>query len=173
MLINNAGLALGIETAPDAILNNWEEMVQTNILGLIRISHIVLKKMTEQQKGYIISVGSTAGRYPYAGGNVYGATKAFVEQFMINLKTDMLGTPLRFTTLALGLCGGSEFSSVRLGSAEKARAVYEGTTPLQPVDIANTILWLLQQPEHVNINFIEMMPVCQAPAGLAIDRELS
>ncbi len=106
----------------------------------------------------------------YVGGNVYGATKAFVAQFMRNLRTDLLGTRIRASTIEPGLCGGSEFSNVRLRDNQKAADVYKGTEPLTPEDIASTVSWLLSQPPHVNINAIEMMPVCQAAGGLAVDR---
>lgn len=170
VLINNAGLALGVGPAQDCDPDEWETMVHTNISGLIEITHAFLPGMIKRQQGYIISIGSTAGTYPYRGGNVYGATKAFVSQFMRNLRTDLLGTPLRVTNLEPGLCGGSEFSDVRLGDSAKAAAVYEGTTPLTPDDIAETVSWLLQLPAHMNINRIEMMPVCQASGGLSVQR---
>ncbi|MXV45318.1 SDR family NAD(P)-dependent oxidoreductase [Saccharibacter sp. 17.LH.SD] len=170
-LINNAGLALGMEPAYDANLDDWHTMINTNISGLIEITRAFLPEMLQRKKGYILSLGSTAGTYAYRGGNVYGATKAFVEQFMQNLRTDLLGTPIRITNIEPGLCGGSEFSQVRLRDQGKAEAVYKGTDPLLPEDIAETISWLLHLPPHMNVNRMEIMPVCQAPAGLAVHRQ--
>lgn len=127
--------------------------------------------MIDRGRGHIFNLGSVAGRYPYAGGNVYGATKAFVRQFSLNLRTDLLGTPLRVTDVEPGLCGGTEFSNVRFrGDDDKAAKVYADVTPLSAEDIARTIYWIATQPAHVNINTIEMMPVAQAPAGLAVHR---
>ncbi|AQS89573.1 oxidoreductase [Neoasaia chiangmaiensis NBRC 101099] len=170
VLINNAGLALGMGKAQDASLDDWTTMIATNVTGVAALTHALLPGMVERNRGYIISLGSTAGTYPYTGGNVYGATKAFVKQFMQNLRTDLLGTKIRVTNIEPGLCGGSEFSNVRLRDDQKAADVYKDTTPLNSDDIAETVSWLLSQPAHVNINRIEMMPVCQASAGLAVDR---
>lgn len=170
VLINNAGLALGVEPAQECNPDDWETIIATNISGLTEITRAFLPGMLERQNGYIMSIGSTAGTYPYRGGNVYGATKAFVHQLMRNLRTDLLGTPLRVTTLEPGLCGGSEFSDIRLGDREKAAAVYEGTTPITPDDIAETVSWLLRLPPHMNVNQMEIMPVCQASAGLSVHR---
>lgn len=171
-LVNNAGLALGIALAQDVSWSDWETMIATNVTGLSAITHALLPGMVERNSGYVISLGSIAGTYPYKGGNVYGATKAFVEQFMLNLRADLLGTRIRVTNIEPGLCGGSEFSEVRLRDGSKAAAVYQGTTPLTPEDIAETVSWLIGLPAHVNVNRIEMMPVCQAPAGPAVDRHL-
>lgn len=172
VLVNNAGLALGVAKAQDASVSDWQTMIQTNATGLVEVTHALLPGMIERNRGYIISIGSTAGTYPYVGGNVYGATKAFVEQFMRNLRTDLLGTKLRASNIEPGLCGGSEFSNVRLKDDQKAADVYKNTTPLNSEDIAETISWLLSLPPHVNINSIEMMPVCQAAGGLAVDRTI-
>lgn len=171
VLVNNAGLALGVDPAQDANPDDWERMIATNVSGLVEITRALLPGMITRNRGYVLAIGSTAGVYPYRGGNVYGATKAFVAQFMANLRTDLLGTPLRITTIEPGLCGGTEFSDVRLGDAEKARKVYEGTTPLTADDIAETVSWLLSLPAHVNVNRLEMMPTCQAAGGLAVARE--
>jgi 3-hydroxy acid dehydrogenase/malonic semialdehyde reductase len=112
-----------------------------------------------------------AGEFPYPGGNVYGATKAFVRQFSLNLRADLLGSAVRVTDVEPGLCGGTEFSNVRFkGDEEKARAVYSGTKPLTAEDIAETVQWVVSRPAHVNINTISMMPVCQAFGAFAIDR---
>ncbi len=170
VLVNNAGLALGVAPAWQAKASDWDTMVRTNISGLIAVTHALLPGMVERNRGYVISLGSTAGTYPYPGGNVYGASKAFVSHFVQNLKSDLVGTNVRVTSIEPGLVGGTEFSAVRLGDTDKAAAVYKGTTPLTAEDIAETVGWLVALPEHVNINRIEMMPTCQAPGPLAIKR---
>jgi 3-hydroxy acid dehydrogenase/malonic semialdehyde reductase len=127
--------------------------------------------MVARRRGTIINIGSTAGAYPYPGGNVYGATKAFVEQFTLNLRADLVGTGVRATTIAPGLAGGTEFSTVRFhGDEEAAGKVYEGTQPLTPEDIAEAAYWVATLPPHVNINYLEMMPSCQAFGPLAVRR---
>ncbi len=170
VLVNNAGLALGVAPAWQAKASDWDTMVQTNISGLIAMTHALLPGMVERNRGYVISLGSTAGTYPYPGGNVYGASKAFVSHFTQNLKSDLVGTNVRVTSIEPGLVGGTEFSSVRLGDSEKAAAVYKGTVPLTAEDIAETVGWLVALPEHMNVNRIELMPTCQAPGPLAIKR---
>ena len=170
VLVNNAGLALGVDPAFKAKAADWDTMVKTNVSGLIAMTHALLPGMVERNRGYVFSLGSTAGTYPYPGGNVYGASKAFVSHFMQNLKADLVGTNVRVTSVEPGLVGGTEFSVIRLGDSEKAAGVYKGTVPLTAEDIAETVGWLLALPEHVNINRIEMMPTCQAPGPLAIKR---
>ncbi|MCX8727696.1 SDR family oxidoreductase [Gilliamella sp. B2838] len=172
ILINNAGLALGLEPAYQANYEDWEIMVQTNIVGLIHLTHHLLPGMVERNFGYIINLGSVAGTYAYKGGNVYGATKAFVKQFSANLRTDLLGKKIRVTNIEPGLCGGTEFSNVRFhGNDEQAAAVYEGVDYITPEDIANTVSWLVNTPTHFNVNALEIMPVAQASAGLAVYKE--
>lgn len=168
VLVNNAGLALGVEPIPNIDLKDWDRMVQTNIIGLIHLTQLVISGMLKRKRGHIISLGSIAGTYPYRGGNVYGATKAFVKQFMLNLKTDLVGTALKVTNIEPGLCGGTEFSEVRLKDSAKGKEVYKGTIPLTAMDIAETVRWILSLPSHVNVNRIELMPVCQAPGGVAV-----
>lgn len=171
VLINNAGLALGTAPAHQALLDDWETMIATNCTGLVTLTRAVLPSMVSRGSGLIINIGSIAGRYPYPGGNVYGATKAFVEQFTLNLRADLVGTGVRATNIAPGLCGGTEFSNVRFkGDDGKAAAVYEGTTPLTARDVAETAFWVATLPPHVNINQIEMMPVCQGFSPFAIQR---
>ncbi|MGN3962563.1 SDR family NAD(P)-dependent oxidoreductase [Burkholderia gladioli] len=171
VLVNNAGLALGTEPAQRASLDEWQTMIDTNCSGLVTVTHTLLPGMIARGRGHIFNLGSVAGTYPYAGGNVYGATKAFVRQFSLNLRTDLLGTPLRVTDIEPGLCGGTEFSNVRFrGDDEKAANVYADVEPLTAEDIADTIYWIATRPAHVNINTVEMMPVAQAPAGLAVHR---
>ncbi|MCG4256286.1 SDR family NAD(P)-dependent oxidoreductase [Acetobacter senegalensis] len=172
VLVNNAGLALGLEKAWETKPSDWEQMIATNVTGLVEITRALLPGMVDRNAGHVISLGSTAGTYPYPGSNVYGATKAFVDLFMRNLRSDLLGKQVRATNIAPGLCGGSEFSQVRLGDNQKAAAVYEHTKPLLPEDIAETVAWVLKLPPHVNINMVEMMPICQAAAGLAVDRTM-
>ena len=170
VLINNAGLALGVKGAQESSLEDWETMIATNCTGLVTVTRALLPGMVERGRGTIINLGSVAGHYPYPGGNVYGATKAFVEQFTLNLRADLVGTGVRATNLAPGLCGGTEFSNVRLKDDAAAAKVYEGTTPLTAEDIANTAYWIATLPPHVNINRIEMMPTCQGYGPLNIKR---
>jgi 3-hydroxy acid dehydrogenase / malonic semialdehyde reductase len=170
VLVNNAGLALGIEPAHKASLEEWETMIDTNCKGLVTMTHAVLPGMVARGRGTIINIGSVAGAYPYPGGNVYGATKAFVDQFTLNLRADLVGTGVRATNIAPGLCGGTEFSNVRLKDDTAAAKVYEGTVPLTAADIADTAYWIATLPAHVNINYIEMMPTCQGFGPFAIKR---
>ncbi|WP_321787459.1 SDR family NAD(P)-dependent oxidoreductase [Paraburkholderia sp. J94] len=170
-LVNNAGLALGLDSADKASLDDWDDMIDTNIKGLVYCTHAVLKGMVARDRGWIVNLGSTAGTYPYPGGNVYGATKAFVHQFSLNLRADLVGKNVRVCSIEPGLCGGTEFSTTRFkGDSAQADKVYEGTDPITADDLANTIRWLISLPEHVNINAIEMMPTCQAPGPLAVKR---
>jgi 3-hydroxy acid dehydrogenase/malonic semialdehyde reductase len=171
ILINNAGLALGTEPAHDASLADWETMIATNCTGLVAMTRALLPAMVARGSGLVINLGSIAGAYPYPGGNVYGATKAFVDQFTLNLRADLVGTGVRATNIAPGLCGGTEFSNVRYkGDDALAAKVYEGTSPLTAQDIAQTAYWIATLPPHVNINYIEMMPTCQGFAGMSIKR---
>ena len=171
VLVNNAGLALGVAPAQSAVLQDWETMIATNVTGLMRMTHALLPGMVERDHGHVVNVSSTAARYPYPGGNIYGASKAFVTHLSANLKADLVGTGVRITDLEPGLVGGSEFSAVRFGGdAEKAKAVYAGTTPLSPEDIAEAVAWVVGLPPHVNINRLEMMPTCQGPGPLTIKR---
>ncbi len=172
VLVNNAGLALGLEPAFEADLEDWETMVDTNIKGLIRMTRRILPGMVERRRGHIVNIGSVAGNWPYPGGNAYGATKAFVQQFSRNLRCDLLGTPIRVSNIEPGMAE-TEFSLVRLnGDAGKASSVYENTQPLSAEDIAEIIFWVTALPAHVNINTLEVMPVCQAWAPFAVDRTL-
>lgn len=171
VLVNNAGLALGTAPAQDAALGDWETMIATNCLGLVTMTRALLPAMVARGAGLVINLGSVAGHYPYPGGNVYGATKAFVEQFTLNLRADLVGTGVRATNLAPGLCGGTEFSNVRFKGDDAAAAkVYEGTQPLTAQDIADTAYWIATLPPHININNIEMMPTCQGFSPFAIKR---
>ncbi|GHA14481.1 NAD(P)-dependent oxidoreductase [Arenicella chitinivorans] len=172
VLVNNAGLALGIKPADQTDWLDWQTMIQTNCLSLAYLTRKILPSMVERNQGHIINLGSIAGRYPYQGGNVYGATKAFVEQFSRNLRTDVLGKQIRVTNLSPGIIGNTEFSLVRLhGDESAANAVYDSCQALTPEDIAECIRWAVTLPAHVNINEIEVMPTCQAAGGLAIARD--
>lgn len=171
VLINNAGLALGVSVAQVSKVEDWDTMIDTNVAGLVRMTHALLPGMVERDRGHIVNLSSTAATHPYPGGNVYGASKAFVTQFSANLKSDLVGTGVRVLDLEPGLVGGSEFSKIRLGDPAKAEAVYAGTTPLNPQDIAEAVAWAVNLPAHVNINRIEMMPTCQAAGPLAIKRK--
>ncbi len=170
VLVNNAGLALGLNPAHNASLDDWEQMIDTNIKGLCFLTRTVLPGMVERNKGHIINIGSVAGTWPYPGGNAYGASKAFVKQFSNNLRTDLLGTAIRVTNIEPGLAE-TEFSVVRFhGDRDKAAEVYAGTKPLTGEDIANIVFWVTSVPTHVNINALEVMPVCQSWAPFAIHR---
>jgi len=169
-LINNAGLALGLDKAQEANLADWETMIQTNVLGLTRVTRAILPGMVARDRGDIVNLSSVAATYPYPGGNVYGATKAFVRQLSLNLRADLLGTAIRVTSVELGLCE-TEFSLVRFkGDAAAARAPNQGMQPLSAQDVAEVIESILRLPAHVNVNAIEVMPVQQAFAALAVDR---
>jgi 3-hydroxy acid dehydrogenase/malonic semialdehyde reductase len=172
VLINNAGLALGMNPAQKAALSDWEKMVETNINGLLYCTHAILPGMVERKRGHVINLGSVAGEFPYPSGNVYGATKAFVHQLSLNLRSDLVGTPVRVTCIEPGMCSGTEFSNVRFkGDEEKAKAVYAGVQALSPEDVAETVHWVLSRPAHVNINVISMMPVQQAFGPFAVSRK--
>ncbi|WP_201586843.1 SDR family NAD(P)-dependent oxidoreductase [Psychrobacter jeotgali] len=174
VLVNNAGLALGTEPAQKSELDDWMQMVNTNIKGLMALTHAVLPAMVERDKGYIINVGSIAGSWPYYGGNVYGATKAFVKQFSLNLRADLIGTQVRVTNLEPGNVAGTEFSNVRYhGDENKAAQVYEGFKTMTGEDIGDILLWLIESPAHINVNRLEVMPVAQTYNGLTIAKQNS
>ncbi|MBV2119958.1 MAG: SDR family oxidoreductase [Candidatus Thiodiazotropha sp. (ex Ctena orbiculata)] len=172
VLVNNAGLALGLQPAHEADLQDWQTMVDTNIKGLMHMTRLILPGMVQRRRGHIINIGSVAASWPYPGGNAYGATKAFVQQFSRGLKADLVGTPLRVTNIEPGLAE-TEFSLVRMkGDAQQAADVYQGTQPLTGPDIAEIVYWVTALPPHVNINALEVMPVCQAWSPFAVDRTL-
>ncbi len=170
-LINNAGLALARAAAQECVIEDWESMINTNIKGMLYCTNYILSGMVGRGYGYIINLGSIAGSYPYWGGNVYGATKAFVKQFSLNLRADLLGTKIRVTNIEPGTAE-TNFSVVRFkGDKEAAEQVYAGWEPLQSDDIAETILWCLTRPQHVNLNRIEIMPTNQSFSSFAIHRD--
>jgi 3-hydroxy acid dehydrogenase/malonic semialdehyde reductase len=171
VLVNNAGLAKGLEPAYEADLGAWDQMIDTNCKGLAYCTRAILPGMVARGRGHVINLGSIAGTYPYPGGNVYGATKAFVHQFSLNLRSDLHGTGVRVTCVEPGLSGGTEFSVVRFGGDQaRAGAVYEGAQPLDAGDVAEAVHWAASLPPHVNINTIEMMPVAQSFGPLPVAR---
>lgn len=171
LLVNNAGLALGMEPAHQASLDDWQAMIDTNCTGLVQVTRALLPGMVERRRGHVINIGSTAGNWPYAGGNVYGASKAFVRQFSLNLRTDLHGTGVRVSNIEPGLCGGTEFSNVRFhGDDARAASVYANVQPLSAEDIAESVHWIATLPAHVNVNEIELMPVAQSFGGLVVHR---
>ena len=170
ILINNAGLALGLEPAHKTNFADWQRMIDTNVTGLANVTHTLLPFMVQQGCGHIINIGSTAGNWPYKGGNVYGASKAFVKNLSQQLRCDLVGTGIRVTNLEPGLAE-TEFSVIRFkGDTEAAGKVYEDVKPLRAEDIANIVHWLVNTPAHVNVNQLEVMPVCQSVAGMNIHR---
>jgi 3-hydroxy acid dehydrogenase/malonic semialdehyde reductase len=174
VLVNNAGLAMGLEPAQRAALDDWDQMVDTNCKGLLYVTRVVLPGMVARGHGHVINIGSVAGSYPYPGGNVYGATKAFVHQFSLNLRSDLHGTGVRVTCVEPGMAGGTEFSTVRFGGDEdRARAVYAGMEPLSADDVAEAVHWATSVPAHVNVNTIELMSVAQSFAGFQVHRRPS
>jgi 3-hydroxy acid dehydrogenase / malonic semialdehyde reductase len=171
VLVNNAGLALGLEPAHEADLDDWDQMLDTNCRGLVHVTRAVLPGMVERGRGHVVNLGSVAGTYPYPGNNVYGATKAFVHQFSLNLRSDLHGSGVRVTCIEPGMAE-TEFTTVRFaGDQAKADAVYGGMQPLTADDIAASVLWAVSQPAHVNINVIELMPVAQSFAPFQVARE--
>jgi 3-hydroxy acid dehydrogenase/malonic semialdehyde reductase len=169
LLVNNAGLARGLSPAQEAKLDDWESMIDTNIKGVTYVTRAVLPGMVARDRGHIVNMGSVAGNWPYPGGNVYGATKAFVRNFSLNLRTDLLGTKVRVTNIEPGLVSGTEFSAVRFdGDTARAANIYANTTPLTSEDVAETVRWVVTLPAHFNVNTIEIMPVVQGWAGLKV-----
>ena len=170
LLINNAGLALGTAPAQKADLDQWRQMVDTNITGLMAITHRMLPSLIER-RGAIINISSVAASYPYAGGNVYGGTKAFVRQFSLGLRSDLHGTGVRVTSIEPGMVE-TEFTLIRTsGNQEASDTLYRGANPMTAEDIAETLFWIATLPPHININALELMPVSQSWAGFQIARE--
>lgn len=173
VLVNNAGLALGLKPAERADIEDWETMIDTNLKGLLYVTRAVLPGMVERDRGHIVQLGSVAGTYPYPGGNVYGATKAFVHQLALNLRADLVGKRVRVTSVEPGMAE-TEFSEVRFhGDKDRAKAVYRGIQALRPEDVADAIHWAVTRPPHVNINRLEIMPTMQAFGPFAVSRDPS
>ncbi|MFZ5721378.1 MAG: SDR family NAD(P)-dependent oxidoreductase [Pseudomonadota bacterium] len=170
ILYNNAGLALGLGKAHEASLSDWETMIETNVTGLVRVTRAVLPGMVERNRGDVLNISSVAATYPYPGGNVYGATKAFVRQFSLNLRADLLGTKIRVTSVEPGMAE-TEFSVVRFaGDTDKAAGVYKGVHAMSADDVALVCESVLRLPAHINVNTLELMPVQQAFGAFAVDR---
>jgi NADP-dependent 3-hydroxy acid dehydrogenase YdfG len=170
VLINNAGLALGLDPAQNCDLDDWENMIDVNNKGLVVMTRLVLERMKARQSGHIINIGSTAGNYPYPGGNVYCASKAFVKQFSLSLRADLHGTNIRVTNIEPGMVE-TQFSKVRFkGNDSKAEDVYAGADALQAGDIAESVFWVATLPEHCNINRLEIMPTSQSFGPLPVSR---
>ncbi|MDF2383103.1 SDR family NAD(P)-dependent oxidoreductase [Nostoc ellipsosporum NOK] len=169
LLVNNAGLALGLEPAQQASLANWRTMIDTNVTALVSITHKLLPGLIAR-KGAIINLSSVAATYPYPGGNVYAATKAFVRQLSLDLRADLHGTGVRVTSIEPGMVE-TEFTLVRTGSQDVSDKLYAGVNPMTAEDIAETILWVATLPPHLNVNALELMPVNQSWQGFAVHRE--
>lgn len=171
ILVNNAGLALGQEAAYETNYDDWETMIDINIKGLTHLTHLLLPKMVEKGIGTIINLSSTAGSYPYFGANVYGSSKAFVKHFSLNLRADLVGKNIRVTSIEPGLCSETEFSYIRYkGDDKKAENTYADVAAITGEDVAETIFWVANLPQHININRIEMMPTAQTFAGLTVHK---
>jgi serine 3-dehydrogenase (NADP+) len=170
LLVNNAGLAQGTQPAQNARLDDWQRMIDTNITALVTLTRQLLPTLIER-RGAIINISSTAANYPYAGGNVYGGTKAFVSQFSLGLRSDLHGTGVRVTALEPGMAE-TEFTLVRThGDQSASDALYKGANPMTAQDIAETIFWIATLPPHLNVNRLEMMPVSQSFAGFQVARD--
>lgn len=170
-LVNNAGLALGLEPAHRADLADWEVMVDTNIKGLMYCTRALLPGMVERRRGHVVNLGSIAGSYPYPGGNVYGGTKAFARQFSLNLRAELLGTRVRVTDIEPGMAE-TNFSVTRFkGDEERAAHVYQGMSPLTAEDVAEAVFWVTNLPWHVTVSRLEIWPTNQATAFFNVHRE--
>lgn len=171
VLVNNAGLALGLSSFEEADYADWQVMIETNLMGVLSMTREILPAMRARGRGHIINLSSIAGTYHYPGAHVYGASKAFITYLSLALRSDLLGSPVRVTSIEPGMVD-TEFSMVRFkGDEQRAAQVYQGAEPLHAEDIAETIRWSIAQPPHVNINRIEIMPTCQAPGGPKVHRE--
>jgi 3-hydroxy acid dehydrogenase / malonic semialdehyde reductase len=163
LLVNNAGGALGLEPAQSADSSDWDQMIDVNIKGVMHLTGVVLPGMLQRHRGHIINIGSVAGTYPYPGGNVYGATKAFVHQYTQDLREQLADTPIRFTSIEPGMVSNTEFSNVRFkGDLQRVEKIYENVEAMSPKDIAEAIYWVANTPPSMNINRIQLMPVQQA-----------
>jgi len=169
LLVNNAGLALGTDVAQEASLENWTTMIDTNVVAFVAMTRLLLPALIAR-KGAIINLSSVAATYPYSGGNVYGATKAFVRQFSLGIRSDLHGTGVRVTSIEPGMVE-TEFTTIRTGSSDASDQLYAGSNPLTGEDIAQTMLWVAGLPAHINVNSLEIMPVSQSFAGFQVARE--
>jgi serine 3-dehydrogenase len=170
LLVNNAGLALGTAPAQQADLAQWKQMIDTNVTALVTLTRLLLPTLIER-RGAVINISSTASTYPYAGGNVYGGTKAFVSQFSLGLRADLHGTGVRVTSVEPGMAQ-TEFTLVRTGGDQAAsERLYAGAQPITAEDVAQTLWWIANLPAHLNVNRIELMPVSQSFAGFQVHRD--
>lgn len=168
VLVNNAGLALGLEPAQECSLEDWDTMVDTNIKGLLYCTRAALPGMVARKSGHVVNLGSIAGTYAYPGSNVYGASKGFVLQFSRGLRCDLHGTGVRVTDIEPGLLQ-SEFSDVRFkGDESRFRDLYKNAHPLRPEDVADAIWWVVSRPAHVNVSQVEIMPTTQSLASARV-----
>ena len=170
ILVNNAGLARGVDSMPDADINDWEMMIDTNVKGLLYMTRLCLPHLIKNQPAHIINIGSVAGRWSYPGGGVYCASKFAVRAISEGLRMDLIGKNIRVTNIEPGLVE-TEFSEVRLADKEKAAQVYQGLNPLSGKDIAECILWSISRPQHVNIQEMVVFPTAQASVT-QVHREL-
>ena len=170
VLVNNAGLALGTAPAQNCDLAQWRQMIDTNVTALVTLTRLLLPKLIER-RGAIVNISSISGTYPYKGGNVYGATKAFVTQFSLGLRTDLHGTGVRVSNIEPGMAE-TEFTLVRTGGDQAASdKMYHGAHPITAADIAETVWWIANLPPHLNVNRLELMPTSQSAAGLQVARD--
>lgn len=173
ILVNNAGLSRGLDKLHQGDVQDWEEMIDTNIKGLLYMTRAILPGMVARGRGQVINIGSIAGHQTYPNGNVYCATKAAVRALTEGMKLDLLGTPVRVCSVDPGMVE-TEFSQVRFhGDSDRAAAVYQGLTPLTPADVAEVVVFCASRPPHVNISEVVVWPVDQASATMAHRRSLS
>lgn len=171
ILVNNAGLSRGLEKLHEGNIENWEEMIDTNVKGLLYVTRYIVPGMVDRQKGHVVNIGSIAAYQTYPGGNVYCGSKAAVRAISEGLKQDLLGTPIRVSCIDPGLVE-TEFSEVRFhGDTERAKKVYQGLTPLTPDDIADVVFFCVTRPAHVNISQMLLVPVDQATTTLVHRRQ--
>jgi serine 3-dehydrogenase len=171
VLVNNAGLARGTEPLQSGDPDEWDEVIDTNVKGLLRVTRAILPHMVARGSGHVVMLGSTAGHWVYPGGAVYCASKHAVRAITEGLRMDVHGSGVRVTSMDPGLVGGTEFSDVRFrGDHERARKVYEGYRPLAPEDVADAILWCVERPPHVNVQDVVLMPTAQASVTMVAKR---
>ncbi|MGE0763497.1 MAG: SDR family NAD(P)-dependent oxidoreductase [Bdellovibrionales bacterium] len=163
-LINNAGLARGVAPIQSGRFEDWQEMIETNVMGLLRLTQLVLPKMCERKAGHIVNIGSVAGRWGYPGGNVYSASKSAVHMLSESMRLDLLGTGVRVSEILPGMVE-TEFSLVRLQDEARAKAIYSGLKPLSAEDVAQAVVWCMSRPAHVNIQEVVIYPTAQAAPG--------
>lgn len=171
VLVNSAGLALGLDPVQSASLEHWDTMIDTNCKALVHLTRAFVPGMIGRGRGHVVHIGSVAGTYPYPAGHVYGATKAFVHQFSQAMKSDLAGTGVRVTCIEPGMVE-TEFSVVRFdGDQPRADKVYEGMKPLTADDIADLVCFAVTRPPHVNVNIIEVMPAAQGFGPFLVKRQ--